>query len=51
MMDAIEFLRQSADKLREMASLAPDIASQLRRLADEMDDTATELNERRDRTR
>jgi len=46
MKDAIEFLRKSADELRELASSAPDISSHLRRLADELDATATDLERR-----
>jgi ABC-type transporter Mla subunit MlaD len=47
MRDAIEFLRRSAEELRQLAASAPDISRQLRQLADELDATATEL-ERRD---
>ena len=36
MRDAIEFLRNSAAELRELASSAPDISEHLRRLADEV---------------
>jgi hypothetical protein len=43
MRDAIEFLRKSAEELRELASSAPDISGQLRRLADELDATAADL--------
>ena len=43
MRDAIEFLRQSAEELRELASSAPDISEHLRRLADELDETAADL--------
>lgn len=50
MTDAIEFLRQSAEKLRELAAGAPDISSHLRQMADELDATAAELDRRRDRT-
>jgi hypothetical protein len=50
MTDTIEFLRQSAAKLRELAASAPDISDHLRRMADELDATAAELASRRDRT-
>ena len=43
MRDAIEFLRKSAEELRELASSAPDISEHLRRLADELDATAADL--------
>jgi hypothetical protein len=43
MRDAIEFLRKSAEELRELASSAPDISSHLRRLAEELDATAADL--------
>jgi len=43
MRDAIEFLRNSAAELRELASSAPDISEHLRRLADELDETAADL--------
>jgi hypothetical protein len=43
MRDAIDFLRQSAEELRELASSAPDISDHLRRLADELDATAADL--------
>ena len=43
MNDAIKFLRRSAEELRELASSAPDISEQLRRLADELDEVAADL--------
>jgi hypothetical protein len=43
MRDAIEFLRKSAEELRELASSAPDISEHLRRLADELEATAADL--------
>jgi len=46
MRDAIEFLRKSADELRELASSAPDISAHLYRLAEELDSTAAELEHR-----
>jgi hypothetical protein len=46
MRDAIEFLRKSADDLRELADLAPDISGHLYRLAEELDSTAAELERR-----
>ena len=35
-----EFLRNAAASLRELALRAPDIANELRRFADELDDDA-----------
>jgi hypothetical protein len=46
MRDTIEFLRKSADELRELASSAPDISNSLRRLADELDAAAADLERR-----
>jgi hypothetical protein len=46
MRKAIEFLRESADELRELACSAPDICDHLRRLAEELDATAAELERR-----
>lgn len=43
MRDAIDFLRKSAAELRELASSAPDISAQLRRLAEELEATAADL--------
>lgn len=43
MKDAIEFLRKSAEELRELASTAPDISESLRRLADDLDAAAADL--------
>ena len=46
MRHAIEFLRKSAEELRELASSASDISADLRRLADELDATAADLERR-----
>jgi hypothetical protein len=37
------FLREAADCLRDLALRAPDIANELRRLADELDQDAERL--------
>jgi len=41
--ETIEFLRKSAEELRELAACAPDISDHLRRLAEELDATADDL--------
>jgi hypothetical protein len=46
MRNAIAFLRESAEELRRLAAAAPDISDPLRRLADEIETTATELERR-----
>jgi hypothetical protein len=51
MTDAIEFLRESAEKLRKLAACAPDISDHLRRMAEELETTAAELESRRDGAR
>ena len=51
MRETIDFLRKSADELRELALSAPDISDHLRRLADELDATATDLERRGNATR
>jgi hypothetical protein len=43
MMNDINFLRQRAAALRDLAQRAPDIAADLRRLADELEVKAAEL--------
>jgi hypothetical protein len=43
MRETIDFLRKSAEELRELASSAPDIYEHLRRLAEELDETADDL--------
>jgi hypothetical protein len=43
MRETIEFLRKSAEELRDLAATAPDISGHLRRLAEELDATADDL--------
>jgi len=43
MSDEVKFLLDAAEQLREIALSAPDIAAELRRLADELEATAVEL--------
>lgn len=43
MRDAIEFLLDRAEELRELAKSAPDIAADLHHMADELDAAAAEL--------
>jgi hypothetical protein len=43
MRETIDFLRKSAEELRDLASSAPDIFDELRRLAEELDATADDL--------
>jgi hypothetical protein len=43
MRETIEFLRKSAEELRDLAATAPDISDHLRRLAEELDATADDL--------
>jgi hypothetical protein len=50
MFEEIEFLRDAAEQLRSLAVLAPEIASELRLIADDLDIQADRL-ERRDPTR
>lgn len=47
MRETIDFLRSSAEELRELAASAPDISDHLRRLAEELDTTADDLERRR----
>jgi hypothetical protein len=47
MMDEINFLRQKAAVLRTLSYNAPTIAEALRRLADELEAKAAELESRR----
>ena len=49
MMDPAEFLLQKAEEIRALASIAPELASDLRRMAEECRQAATEL--RQDRRR
>jgi hypothetical protein len=51
MRETIDFLRKSADELRELALSAPDISDHLRRLADELDATVADLERRGSGTR
>jgi hypothetical protein len=46
MRETIDFLRKSAEDLRELALSAPDISGDLRRLAEELDATALDLERR-----
>src|SRR5205814_10566220 len=46
MRKTIDFLRRSAEELRNLAESAPDISDHLRRLADELDATASDLEQR-----
>jgi hypothetical protein len=46
MRETIDFLRKSAEDLRELALSAPDISVHLRQLADELDATAADLEQR-----
>ena len=43
MRETIEFLRKNAEELRDLAATAPDISDHLRRLAEELDATADDL--------
>jgi hypothetical protein len=43
MMEQIRFLRDAADKLRQLAATAPDVADQLIVLADELEMEARRL--------
>ena len=49
MMDPAECLLQKAEEIRALASIAPELASDLRRMAEECRQAATEL--RQDRRR
>jgi hypothetical protein len=51
MRETIDFLRKSAEELRELAASAPDISEHLRRLAEELDETADDLVLRSSRRR
>ncbi|MBV9586035.1 MAG: hypothetical protein JO213_14260 [Alphaproteobacteria bacterium] len=42
--DAIEFLLERAEELRELAQAAPEIAADLRHMADALDAAAGELH-------
>ena len=46
MRETIDFLRKSAEELRDLAGSAPDISDHLRRLAEELDATAIDLERR-----
>jgi hypothetical protein len=48
MINHIGFLRERAAALRDLAQRAPDIGDALRRLADELDVKAAELERSRD---
>jgi hypothetical protein len=43
MRETIDFLRKSAEEIRQLAASAPDISDHLRRLAEELDATADDL--------
>jgi hypothetical protein len=47
--DDVTFLLTKADELRQAANLMPDIASELRRMADECEALATKLSQARGR--
>jgi hypothetical protein len=51
MRETIDFLRKSAEELRDLAASAPDISNYLRQLADELDMTAADLERRGKPTR
>jgi hypothetical protein len=44
--DDVAFLEERANQLRALAESTPDLASELRRIADELDQQATELDGR-----
>lgn len=43
MREEIRFLRDAANKLRELASAAPEVAEQLRLMADDLENEARRL--------
>jgi len=49
MTDPAEFLLQKAEEIRTLASIAPELASDLRRMAEECRQAATPLSQERRR--
>jgi hypothetical protein len=46
MREQIEFMRAAAMRMRDVAAIAPEIAQELRRLAEQLEEDATDLARR-----
>ena len=51
MMDPAEFLLTKAEEIRALASIAPELANDLRQIADECQQAATPLRQEQERRR
>lgn len=51
MTDPAEFLSQKAEEIRALASIAPELAHELRRLAQECEQAASPLRQEQERRR